>query len=120
LVQIVALERAQQRTLACGVRPDVRADFAFLMAEMRDQGIDPFSATAVLLVGPHPASWARWHGEPLERAVLVVSGSRPRLEFEVELLPGLVSVTDWHAEVAPIWRATRSLELPTPLAGGWW
>ncbi|MBM4415566.1 MAG: hypothetical protein FJ035_04815 [Chloroflexi bacterium] len=98
MVSILELERAQQRTLACGARPDVRADFASIIAELRDQDRDPFCATAMLLVGPHPASWATWHERPLERAMLMVSGSHPRIEFEVELLPGLVSAEAWHAK----------------------
>ena len=107
VLTIVALEAAQQRTLACGVRPDVKADFAQLMADMRDQGIDPFTGTATALVGPYPASWSRWRGIPCQRAVLYVTYSQPHLEFEVELIPGLICDADWSATRAPHWLPQR-------------
>jgi hypothetical protein len=107
MVSITALEAAQRRTIRSGVRPDVTADFGQIMADMRDQSLDPMSGRAALLVGPYPSARAAWHGHPLERAVLVVSGSKPHIEFEVELLAGLITPAAWHEEHVGHWIPTR-------------
>jgi len=113
MVSIVALEAAQRRTVISGVRPDVTADFGQIMADMRDQGLDPMSGRAALLVGPYPSRRATWRGRPLERAVLIVSGSKPHIEFELELLAGLISEHSWHEEHVPHWIPTRYMEFGT-------
>lgn len=115
MVSITALEAAQRRTLRSGVRPDVTTDFAQVMADMRDQDLDPMSGIAALLVGPYPSARASWRGRPLERAVLVVSGSKPHIEFEVELLAGLISERAWHEEHIQHWIPTRY----TSVGGGY-
>lgn len=114
MVAITLLEAAQRRTLIAGVRPDVKADFAQVMADMRDQGLDPFRGTAALLVGPYPSrrSQPRGRGRPLERAVLIVSGSDPHIEFELELLVGLIPEQVWHEEHVAHWIPTRYSGVP--------
>lgn len=107
MVAITVLEAAQRRTLIAGVRPDVKADFAQVMADMRDQGLDPFEGTAALLVGPYASRRATRGGRPLERAVLVVSGSDPHIEFELEVLAGLIAEHVWHEEHVAHWIPTR-------------
>ncbi len=112
MVAITLLEAAQRRTLIAGVRPDVKADFAQVMADMRDQDLDPFAGTAALLVGPYPSRQSRPVGRQLERAVLVVSGSQPHIEFELEVLVGLIPDRLWHEEHVPHWIPTRYSGVP--------
>ena len=114
MVSITALEAAQRRTLISGVRPDVTADFGQVMADMRDQGLDPMCGIAALLVGPYPSHRVAWRGHPLERAVLVVANSKPYIEFEVELLAGLISQPAWFEERVRHWIPTRYVD-----AGAW-
>ncbi|MGE0134812.1 MAG: hypothetical protein AB7L91_00820 [Dehalococcoidia bacterium] len=113
MVAITVLEAAQRRTLIAGVRPDMKADFAQVMADMRDQGLNPFKGSAALLVGPYPSRRSRPGGRPLERAVLVVSGSQPHIEFELELLVGLIPDHIWHEEHVAHWIPTRYAGLPS-------
>lgn len=115
MVSLTALEAAQRRTLISGVRPDVTADFAQVMADMRDQGLDPLCGIAALLVGPYPSDRVVWQGRPLERAVLVVADSQPHIEFEVELLAGLISQQAWSEERMRHWIPTRYVD-----AGAWY
>lgn len=111
MVSITALEVAQRRTIRSGARPDVTTDFSQVMADMRDQGLDPLAGRAALLVGPYPSARAAWRGQPLERAVLVVSGSKPHIEFEVEVLAGLIAPAAWHEEHIGHWIPTRYASL---------
>lgn len=113
MVSITTLETAQRRTLDAGVHPDVKADFGQLMADMRDQGLDPMAGIAALLVGPYASRRSHPHGYQMERAVLVVSGSDPSIEFEV--LAGLIAERVWDEERLPTGspRATRASSADT-------
>ncbi len=113
MVSITALEAAQRRTLIAGVVPDVKADFGQVMADMRDQGLDPMTGIAALLVGPYPSRRSHPHRRQMERAVLVVAGSQPHIEFEVELLAGLIPERVWHEAHVPHWIPTRYSDSPS-------
>jgi hypothetical protein len=91
---VIELQRHQRLTLEAGVRPDRPADFWTVMAEMRDQGFDPYVEVARCILGPFALLRTDRHDRRLVRCLFRIPGSRPTIEFEVDLLPGLLTPED--------------------------
>jgi len=103
---VVALQEAYARTIASGVEPDHVADFAQVMVEMRDQGLDPYSHPMTLVLRPYRSAVGRG-GHTVKRFIFRIEGSDPIVEFGVDLLPGLLPEEQWTAARSATWRRTR-------------
>ena len=97
MATVIDLQRYQRRTLQAGLRPDRPADFWTVMAEMRDQGFDPYIDEARCILGPFSLVHTDGHDRGLVRVLFRIAGSRPTIEFEVDLLPGLLTPEDCPA-----------------------
>ena len=117
MLTVSRLQEERQRTLASGVRLGRHFDIEAVMAEMRDQGLDPYRAGVELIFGPSPT--LSGDETRLERFVFRVAGSKPAIEIEIELLPGQLLEAEWQPLIAPGWVRDRIHTPPPDLwAGG--
>jgi len=115
MTTVMQLEAFQQRTLAAGAHPDRRADFWTVMAEMREQGFDPCTEQVACVWGPLMITCFTGYDGDLMRCLFRILGSHPWIEFEVDLLPALLSSEDWRSPHSP----TQRLALPAGWAFGY-
>ena len=105
MLTVDRLQTERQRTRASGARPGRNFDIEAVMAEMRDQGFDPYRDGLELVFGPSPT--LSGDETRLERFVFRVPGSKPAIEIEVELLPGQLPEAEWQPLIASGWVRDR-------------
>ena len=105
MLTVARLQQERQRVGAAGARSARHFDLEAVMAEMRDQGLDPHHDGVELIFGPAPILSS--DELRLERFIFRVAGSKPAIDLEVELLSGQLPEAEWQALIAPGWVRER-------------
>jgi hypothetical protein len=101
MLSVARLQQECQRVQAVGKGTNRHFDIEAVMAEMRDQGLDPYKHEIELIFGPTPTLTA--DDQRLERFVFRVTASKPSIEIEVELFPGQLAEAEWQPLKATGW-----------------
>lgn len=105
MLTVARLQQERQRAGAAGARSARHFDLEAVMAEMRDQGLDPHRDGVELIFGPTPILGT--DGLRLERFIFRVAGSKPTIDLEVELLRGQLPEAEWQPLIARGWVRER-------------